>query len=264
MLNSPEAKWAFYDELIKMVPENAIVTDCAMGKYWIVLKSSHGGIGLSHFLPQDTPSDAPSHDELIGCSLSKVASFVKSWDLRRASIGLSALTTSANAEFMANAKLMATTSDAENNAFDFFLDRAKKKKVTVIGHFAKLEDLQKASNLTILERKPHPGDLPDPASEYILPEQDLVFMTGTTIINKTLPRLIELSSGKETYLVGPSVPMFPQLFKYGFHSLSGTIVSDYQKMANGILNDLSEDIFENGGQMVNFQKDTYIKLGYNI
>jgi len=264
MLKDPEAKWAFYDELIRMVPENAVVTDCAMGKYWLVLKASHGGIGLSHFLPQETPSDAPKAEELIGCSLSKVASFVKSWDLRRASIGLSALTAAANALFTANKDLMATTLEDQSNAFDFFLNRAKGKKVAVVGHFAKLEDLQKASTLSILERKPQLGDLPDPASEYILPSQDLVFMTGTTIINKTLPRLIELSTRLETYLVGPSVPMFPLLFKYGFYSLSGTLILDYQRMAKAILNNLSDDIFEHGGQMINFQRDKYISLGYDI
>ena len=35
--------------------------------------------------------------------------------------------------------------------------------------------------------------MPDPACEYILSEQDVVIMTATTLINKTMPRLLALS-----------------------------------------------------------------------
>ena len=44
--------------------------------------------------------------------------------------------------------------------------------------------------LSILERDPVLGDYPDSACEYILPEQDYVFITGMTLVNKTLPHLL--------------------------------------------------------------------------
>ena len=117
------------------------------------------------------------------------------------------------------------------SAFDYFLDRVKGLKVAVVGHFPKLESLAEETTLTILERQPQPGDLPDPAAEYVLEDQDAVFLTGTTIINKTLPRLLELAEGKDVFLVGPSVPMFEELFKFGLASLSGTLVADPKDLA---------------------------------
>lgn len=59
-----------------------------------------------------------------------------------------------------------------------------------------------------------------------MPRQDVVFITGVTMINKTLPRLLELSKGAFVVLVGPSTPLAPFLFDYGVDVLSGTVVVD--------------------------------------
>ena len=61
------------------------------------------------------------------------------------------------------------------------------KKVAVVGRFPDLDAFNDVCRLIVLERNPGEGDLPDPACEYVLPEQDFVFITATTIINKTMP-----------------------------------------------------------------------------
>ena len=73
-------------------------------------------------------------------------------------------------------------------AFDELLEAMVGKKVAVIGHFPGLQKVADRCQLSILERAPQEGDLPDFAAEYVLPEQDFVFVTGTTLTNKTLPR----------------------------------------------------------------------------
>ena len=123
--------------------------------------------------------------------------------------------------------------------------------MTVIGHFPGLGRLRQHCELSILERQPQPGDLPDTAAEYILPQQDLVFITGTTFINKTITRLLELSAKAKVYMVGPSTPMNPLLFSHGVRSLSGLVVVDAEKMGAALKNDNCEAIFGNGGQKVN-------------
>lgn len=74
-------------------------------------------------------------------------------------------------------------------------------------------------DLVVLERRPLPGDYPDPASEYLLSDWEYVFITGTTIINKTLPRLLELCRGSKIILTGPSTPLTPALFRHGIDVL---------------------------------------------
>ena len=82
------------------------------------------------------------------------------------------------------------------------LEEMEGKKVAVIGHFPGMEVGRRACGLTVLERNPQEGDLPDFAAEYVLPEQDYVFITGTALTNKTMPRLLELSEHATVGLVG--------------------------------------------------------------
>lgn len=50
--------------------------------------------------------------------------------------------------------------------------------------------------------------------EYI-PEQAYVFMTGVTLINKTMPRLLQLSCGAKVILIGPQRPPLPPILSTG-------------------------------------------------
>jgi uncharacterized protein (DUF4213/DUF364 family) len=83
--------------------------------------------------------------------------------------------------------------------------------------------------LSILEKRPIPGDYPDSACEFLLPTQDFVFATGVTLINKTFPRLLALSRKTAFILVGPSVPLAPFLFDYGVRDLQGFVVTDPER-----------------------------------
>jgi uncharacterized protein (DUF4213/DUF364 family) len=59
----------------------------------------------------------------------------------------------------------------------------------------------------------------------------MVLITGSTAVNKSMPRLIELSRGAELHLVGPSVPLDFRLFERGVTSLSGSLVPDHAAVA---------------------------------
>ena len=137
------------------------------------------------------------------------------------------------------------------DAFKFFLAEATGKKVAVIGHFPGLRMLRQHCDMCILERNPQPGDLPDAAAEYVLPEQDIVFVTGTTFINKTITRLLELTQKAKVFMVGPSTPMHPLLFRHGFASLSGLVVENAAGMARALKDNNCEAIFASGGLKVN-------------
>ena len=106
------------------------------------------------------------------------------------------------------------------------MEEIQKKKVTVIGHFPAIEErLGTHCQLSILERSPLPGDYPDSACEYLLPEQDYVFVTGCTFVNKTFPRLLSLAQKAKLIIVGPSTPLAPVLFHHGVYGLSGFVAT---------------------------------------
>ena len=85
--------------------------------------------------------------------------------------------------------------------------------------------LATAEEYICLERNLQPGDWPDSACEYVLPECDFVFISSSSFVNKTAPRLIELSRHVHTVLVGPSTPLNPVLFDAGVDTITGFVAA---------------------------------------
>ena len=78
---------------------------------------------------------------------------------------------------------------------------------------------------SVSERFPEPGDYPDTACEYLLPDADYVFISSSSFVNKTTPRLLDLAigGGAHTVLVGPSTPMHPLLLDLGVDTVTGYV-----------------------------------------
>ncbi|MCB6994191.1 DUF364 domain-containing protein [bacterium 210820-DFI.6.37] len=209
--------WKLYDQLIEQVPDTVRVDHIHVGPVWTLVHAGpYCGFAVT-VNEQELP--IPSFQRLIGTDLRWVASLCKSWDFLEASVGTAALNAYHNSPRTA---LSIEGMRCTKNAFTDYAEAVKNKKAAIIGHFFNLEKfLTQAACISVLERKPWPGDYPDSACEYLLPEQDFVFITGSAFINKTLPRLLQLSESCQTIVLGPSTPMSPILFDYGADELSG-------------------------------------------
>ena len=245
--------WEIYDSLIAAVPSDLRVTDCLVGINWILVRSKTTGLAMTM---QNGLGSVKNCGFLVGMRVRDLAEYIKSWNTLEAGIGLaainSALNTIENVEYYSGSKI---ENHPQGSAFETYYPELEGKKVCVIGHFPKLEQLKDWCNLTILERCPQPGDLPDPACEYVLPDQDYVFITATTLINKTLPRLLELSKQAKVILVGPSTPLHPLLFSMGIDGLAGSVLQDetlWQYVREG---GMGPGIFERGCRMVKIKKE---------
>jgi uncharacterized protein (DUF4213/DUF364 family) len=128
--------------------------------------------------------------------------------------------------------------------------------VAVIGHFRGLEKIASVCDLAILERRPQPGDYPDPACEDILPRSDFVFITGVTLINKTLPRLLALSRNAFVCLVGPTVPLDPRLLEMGVSLLGGLVVDAPDAVFPVVQEGGQRHIFASGTRMLQIERCT--------
>ena len=139
----------------------------------------------------------------VGRPLRAVAALVNSWNFQEAAVGMTALNAACNTMMLIpKSPLREASGNVKGCASDLFLPRIKDKRVTVVGHFPPLEKLCTHCTLSILERNPRSDDLPDMAAEYILPDQNAVFITGTTFTNKTITRLPELTRKAEVSMVG--------------------------------------------------------------
>jgi hypothetical protein len=170
-----------------------------------------------------------------------VAQWIRSWDMHEAIIGQAAINSVLNQHHLKNATLQALPHHpiAANLAvFDYFLPHLKGQKVTIVGRYPHLEKYEGFLDLTVIERYPSAeNDVLDSACEFILPQSDWVFLTATSLTNKTFPRLAELSKSAHTVLMGPSVPWLPELVEFHIDFLAGVTVEEphvlYQTIAEG-------------------------------
>lgn len=229
--------WEIYDALIDGVPEGIAVVDYALGLHWTYL-NAECGCGVAWTM-RGGETGSRKRPDLRGCDLKSVARLAKSWNFEEATLGVAAL----NAWYSRKELLdplgavyeepkALARDERKREAFGEFTPQMKGGKVTVIGHFPHVYELAKrCAELTVLERSCSEADLPDPACEYVLPSQDVVFITGTTTTNKTLPRLLELSRDALCILTGPSVVASPVLFDHHADVLAGSVVNDPEKTA---------------------------------
>ena len=75
---------------------------------------------------------------------------------------------------------------------------------------------------------PNEGILPDSAAEYVIPDCDVLVITGSTLINKSMERLLTLARNSKAYtiILGPSTIMSEILFDYGADMIAGAFVTN--------------------------------------
>lgn len=114
------------------------------------------------------------------------------------------------------------------NAEAEILRQGKGKRIAVIGHFPFVKRLRaEAKELWVFELpgRDRLGDLTGNEIETLLPQAEVVAVTSTTLINHTLGSVMDnVVPTAYKIMVGPSTPLSPILFDYGFHALSGSLV----------------------------------------
>ena len=196
-------------------------------------------IGVAHRV--DDVRETPQRSRTIPGS--PVAHLVLSENLLEAAIGTAAI----NAQvFPRNTK--------EGNIFKKISEIAMNyENIGVIGKFPFITELKKLdSNIFAFEKKSIPGFLPPDQTKKVLPKCDLVLITGTAFVNKTLEQLLNQSGGFNIIL-GPTTPLSTTLFDYGADILAGIIATD-----NRVL-----DIVSSGGgtrEIKNIVEQVYIEV----
>ena len=120
------------------------------------------------------------------------------------------------------------TSCVRLNAGNLIAEKGSGKNVAIVGHFPFTSRLREAvRNLWVIEKNPHEGDFTEDQAENLIPQADVVGITGTSFTNHTLEELLELCN-PHAYVVilGDTAPLSPVLFDYGIDAVSGTKVVD--------------------------------------
>jgi uncharacterized protein (DUF4213/DUF364 family) len=270
--------WELYDRLIEGIPAGIGVKNWSVGRRWSHVESECGtgvAMALGDSMHLGRNGDPLRNDAIARCTLDLkgFAALVRSWNFDAASVGTAALNAFYNTPknnpdlraFLEATGQRSTAAEATGQANTASLPIRQDDiiateiracpggNVTVIGHFPYLDKLADGCELTILERNPVGTDLPDPACEYVLPEQDLVIITGTALTNKTIMRLLELSRDARTVLVGPSCTCSAVLFEHGVDLIGGAVVADTDE-ARLLVSHGTHLPFGHGLEMIRFSK----------
>jgi uncharacterized protein (DUF4213/DUF364 family) len=108
--------------------------------------------------------------------------------------------------------------------------------VAVVGHFPFVSRLHSiAGELSVIEKNPREGDLGEAEAENILPEADIVGITGTAFTNHTIENLLNLCrSDAYVVVLGGTAPLSPVLFDYGIDAVAGTLVTDPETVLRSV------------------------------
>jgi uncharacterized protein len=208
-----------YDDLLQSIHgEDCEVHRVVLGLHWTVVESRH--LGMAHTWRSPSQPEVEEAGYLVGHSALALARRLLSWNPLEASLGLAAL----------NSMIGSRGTDCDVNPR--ILELSRDRTVVVVGRFPFIEDLRGVARIThCLEIDPLPGELPAAAAEVVIPGADIVVITATAIINKTMPRLLELSRGKRCIVLGPSTPMNDVLLDHGAEILEGVRLTDADALA---------------------------------
>ena len=159
---------------------------------------------------------------LTGCPASSLGKLILSANALDSSVGLATINACLNKDIKSN-----TDSPIEA------LKISKDDVVGMVGYFEPLVPMiqQRCKQLHVFERKPSNLDFvhPDWAANMLIPQCDIVIISGATFINKTLDPLLGLCRGK-VGILGPSTPLSPLLKKCGVSFLFGSVVKDWRQV----------------------------------
>jgi uncharacterized protein (DUF4213/DUF364 family) len=210
----------------------ADLIDLTVGSYWTVVRTSAGaGLASSmrsevHLHGRKPVRDAGTLDTRTPFELTAL---LRSESPPEAGIGLAA----------ANALLGPSASGlTEEKAVEILKRRGAGNRVAMIGHFPFADRLREdCGQLWVFERglNRHDGDLDDDAMGQLLPDADVVAITATTLLNRTLPSVLaRIRSDAFVMLLGPSTPMTPVLHAFGVDVLCGTLIDDPDRVRRAV------------------------------
>jgi uncharacterized protein (DUF4213/DUF364 family) len=208
------------NDILKSIDADAPVRSILVGAHWTVVCSRH--CGMASTLAGDKPH---GHEQVrdVGHlhlkSARDLAEYSLSENLLEASIGVAAI----------NSLLDFDLGPAvEANASDLLEKHGRGRKVAIVGHFPFIPGLRKvAGQLWVIEQHPVEGDFPADSAADLIPQADVVALTGSALINHTLNGLLALCRKDALVMVlGPSTPLSPVMFDHGISFLSGTRILD--------------------------------------
>ena len=208
------------DDLINSVKNNeAPAKDVRVGLTWTGVWGKYCGLSRTYSNPVMAHGGVKDIEKLTEKTTLELAGYAKSWNLIEAGIGVAAINS-----------MIKPKGKRGINAIDIIVKKSRNKKLVVVGKFPRLDEMRAVvKELCVLELEPsliNPEEnvLPSTAAEHKIPNCDILAITGSALVNKSMEHLLKLGRNAYTIVLGPSTPMSEVLFDYGVDMLAGVDV----------------------------------------
>lgn len=214
------------DDLTSSLGDDSPVYEIHACVFWTAVVSRN--CGLASTFHEEHPYHRAAKDvgKLRQKSALELAEYAKSDNVLEASIGMAAVNSLIDID---------ESKCVKGNAFKVLVRKGRDKNIAIIGHFPWIPKLRKvAKKLWVIEQKPQEGDLPAEAAEEVLPQADVVGITGSSFINHTVEKLLDLSKNSFIVIIGATSPLSAVLFDWGVNVVAGIKVVEPEKAIRSI------------------------------
>jgi len=237
-----EEKTLVEDILLSIIRPEAVVEEIVSGGKFIAVKAG-GRMGLSALLgasPREHEMDL-AH-KMVGKPVKEVADLLRKPFPFSIALGLAAL----NAGNTPDPEQV----EPDNFPADDLIAKLGKDKITgLVGEFPFVDSLKdRVGIFHLFELKSVPGAVPRDQWERVLAELDVFALTGTTLLTRSMGWFLSRASQAKIVILGPTTPFSQALFAHGADYLSGSVVTDMEKVAQGVQAGLPfQQVKRNGG-----------------
>ena len=228
-------KERIFDQLVRNLPDDATIQDVSVGIFWTYVRTQYGSAvsATAHRWFEDPPGVLiPQAGSLIGMPVKEIVPLYESSSLTARSL--------ANAAVSAGFSSNAMTGERDYRRGQDLLESVCKsnpslKRIALVGHFHFADELKNLGlqlDVYEMEGRCGEGDIPNTQMPERLPLADIVMMTSATLITHTTEEILRYSrENAQKYIVGPSVPLHPLLWDYGFDAICASIITDDNQVA---------------------------------
>ena len=225
-----------FDVLAGLVPADSEIQDVSVGIFWTYVKTQYGSAisATAHRWCPDPPGVLiPEAGHLRGMRADRLFPLYDSESLTARSLANAVVSAS-----FSTTEMTGTRYPGKGQELLESLCHGGMRHIALIGHFHfadALRDLGHQLDIYELDGRCEEGDLPSSCIPERLRYADIVVMTSSTLVTHSTEHILS-HCRPDAYrmIVGPTVPLHPALWDFGFDAVCGNVITDDEGVSMGV------------------------------
>lgn len=225
-----------FDRLAQTLPSDAVIQDAVVGIFWTFVQTQYGEAvsATAHRWIEDPPGAIiPCAGNLVGMRVADLLPLYDSPSLTARSLANAAVSASFSVQNMTGHIFPGKGQDLLEK---ICAASDRNMHIALIGHFHFADELAKLGHsldIYELDSRCFDGEIPASQIPQKLPTADIVVMTSSTLLTHATEDILS-ATRRDAFkmIVGPTVPLHPILWDYGFDAICASVIDDPTQVRN--------------------------------